>query len=245
LVLLLQRTTAAAATHMRMNADRGFKVGPTYPILRTVTRLDRLVLSGRNVRLEPLLPEHAEGLFRAADASRATYKVAFVPDSLPATRAFIATALAEEERGVSLPFAVFDSQGTIAGTTRYMSIEAWPWPGAPLEPVPVGPDVLEIGSTWYAERVQRTPLNTEAKLLLCTHAFETLRVRRITWKTDARNERSRAAILRLGARFDGVLRAHRIAADGLVPDTAFYSMLASEWPEAKRGLEAKLGRVPA
>jgi RimJ/RimL family protein N-acetyltransferase len=203
-------------------------------------RLDRLVLAGRHVRLEPLLLEHAEPLLRAADASRATYAFQAVATTLPAMRAFVAAALAEEERGESLPFAVFDAAGDLVGTTRFMGCEWWQWPGPPPEPVPAGPDVLEIGWTWYAERAQRTGLNTEAKLLLCTQAFEALRVRRVSWKTDARNARSRAAILRLGARFDGILRAHRVAADGAIRDTAYFSMLAAEWPEAKRALQDRL-----
>jgi RimJ/RimL family protein N-acetyltransferase len=158
-------------------------------------------------------------------------------------RAWIETALAEQQRGESLPFAVIElSSNVVVGTTRFMTIEWWKWPGPPPEPVPVGPDVLEIGSTWYAERVQRTSVNTDAKLLLCTHAFEALRVRRVSWKTDARNARSRNAILRLGAKFDGILRAHRVGADGLVRDSAFYSMLASEWPAAKRALEERFAR---
>jgi len=158
-------------------------------------------------------------------------------------RTFITTALAEEERGESLPFAVLElSSGLLVGTTRYMSIEWWKWPGPPPPPVPLGPDVLEIGWTWYAERVQSTSVNTDAKLLLCTYAFESLGVRRVSWKTDARNARSRAAILRLGAKFDGILRAQKIGADGSVRDSAFYSMLAAEWPEAKGALEARLTR---
>jgi RimJ/RimL family protein N-acetyltransferase len=131
--------------------------------------------------------------------------------------------------------------GDVVGSTRFTSIETWRWSGEPPPPVPGGPDVVEIGFTWYAERAQRTALNTEAKLLLCTQAFEVWGVRRVMWKTDARNERSRAAILRLG-----VLRAHRPAADGqTVRDTAFFSMLRDEWPEAKRRLEARLdGAAP-
>jgi RimJ/RimL family protein N-acetyltransferase len=212
-------------------------------MLRTVNRhrLDRIVLQGRHVRLAPLEPGHAEALFAAASESRSTYAIAFVPETLDAMRALIATTLEEESRGAALPFTVFDAAGAVIGMTRYMTVEWWTWPGPPEPPVPAGPDVLEIGGTWYAERVQRTPVNTEAKLLLCTHAFEVYGVRRVTWKTDARNQRSRNAILRLGARFDGVLRAHRVAADGVVRDTAYYSMLAAEWPEAKRALEARLG----
>jgi RimJ/RimL family protein N-acetyltransferase len=146
--------------------------------------------------------------------------------------AYVATALAEGAQGVSLPFVVRDAAGSVVGTTRFMSVEHWRWPGEPPAPTPApgAPDAVEIGATWYAERVQRTALNTEAKLLLCTHAFERWRVRRISWRTDERNARSRAAILRLGARFEGVLRAHRAGADNVVRATACYSMLAEEWP---------------
>ncbi len=157
--------------------------------------LDRVTLSGRHVRLVPLDLAHAQPLLRAADASRATYDLQPVPTSVEDMRVFIGEALAEEERGESLPFAVLAADGgLVLGTTRFMAIEWWRWPGPPPEPRPVGPDVLEIGRTWYAERVQRTAVNAQTKLLLCTHAFETLRVRRVSWKTDARNARSRAAI---------------------------------------------------
>jgi len=205
-------------------------------------RIDRVTLAGRHVRLVPLLMEHAGALLSIADESRATYAYQTVAPDRAGMEAFVAAALDEEARGVSLPFAVLDGAGAVVGTTRYLAIEWWNWPSAPPPPVPSGPDVLEIGWTWYAERVQRTAVNTESKLLLCTHAFETLGVRRITWKTDARNTRSRAAILRLGASFDGVLRAHKVAADGGVRDSAFYSMLRAEWPAAKAGLEERLRR---
>jgi N-acetyltransferase len=202
--------------------------------------LEPMILTGRHVLLEPLRPEHAPALLAAADESRATYTLTVVPRDLEGMRAYVATALAEQERGEAMPFAVRDGAGAVVGSTRFLSIERWRWPGAPPEPVPLGPDALEIGFTWYAGRAQRTALNTEAKLLLCTQAFEGWGVRRVMWKTDARNERSRAAILRLGARFDGVLRAHRPAADGVVRDTAFFSMLRSEWPAAKQALLRRL-----
>jgi RimJ/RimL family protein N-acetyltransferase len=100
--------------------------------------------------------------------------------------------------------------------------------------------VAEIGGTWLAPRVQRTPVNTEAKLLMLAHAFEVWRVRRVSLKTDARNERSRRAIERLGARFDGVLRAHMPAADGGLRDSAFYSILDAEWPAVRETLRSRL-----
>jgi len=199
-----------------------------------------LSFSGRRVRLEPLAAEHAAPLLEAASTARGTFSFTLVPADLPGFDRYISTALGEQGRGESMPFVVRDGTGTIVGSTRYMMIEHWSWPGLPVEPVPSGPDALEIGFTWYAERVQRTALNTEAKLLLCTHAFDVWGARRVTWKTDARNARSRAGIERLGARFDGVLRANRAAADGLVRDTAFYSMLRSEWPDARAKLTARL-----
>jgi RimJ/RimL family protein N-acetyltransferase len=215
---------------------------PRRRILARMTILEPVTLTGRHVRLVPLRPEHAPALHAAADESRRTYALTFMPRDFAEMEAYVAEALAEQDRGESLPFAVCDAAGVPVGSTRFLSIERWAWPGPPPEPVPVGPDVVEIGCTWYAERVQRTAVNTEAKLLLCTHAFEQWRVRRVRWKTDARNARSRAAILRLGARFDGVLRAHWMAADGTVRDSAFFSMLASEWPEAKQALYRRLER---
>lgn len=177
-------------------------------------------LVGRHVRLEPLAREHADALLLAANESRSTFGFTIVPDTTAAMAAFMD-----------------------------MFIERWRWQGAPATrfvspgvppPASGGPDAVEIGATWYAERVQRTALNTEAKLLLCTHAFERWGVRRVTWKTDERNARSRAAIERLGAKPDGVLRAHGPGADGTVRNTAFYSMLAEEWAAARLALEAKL-----
>ncbi len=198
-------------------------------------------LVGRHVRLEALETCHAPGLLAAADESRATYAFTHVPRDLAGMEEYIATALAEHEAGQSIPFVVRDASGTVVGSTRFMCIEHWRWfGGAPPEPVPDGPDAVEIGFTWYAERVQRTALNTEAKLLLCAHAFERWRVRRVTLKTDERNTRSRAAIARLGARLDGILRAHRSGADNTVRSTAFFSMLAEEWPEARQALMRRL-----
>jgi len=202
-------------------------------------------LPGRHVRLEPLEDGHADALLAAANQSRTTFGLTLVPSHRAGMEAYIAAALAERERGESIPFVVKDAADAVVGSTRYMCIEHWQWPneGPPPEPVPDGPDAVEIGCTWYAERVQRTALNTEAKLILCSHAFERWRVRRVTWKTDERNERSRNAILRLGARFDGVLRANRAGFDNRVRSTAFYSMLAAEWPEARRALVRALERT--
>jgi RimJ/RimL family protein N-acetyltransferase len=208
-------------------------------------RLSPVHLEGRHASLAPLRPEHAPALLAAANASRRTFGFTIVPSTPAEMDAWIAQALADEAVGAALPFVVRDARGDVVGSTRFLSIEHWAFPGGAPEPVPNGPDVVEIGFTWYAERAQRTALNTQAKLLLCTHAFETWRVRRVMWKTDARNARSRAAIERLGARLDGVLRAHRPASDGGVRDSAFYSMLASEWPAARERLVARLDQLVA
>jgi len=203
--------------------------------------LDVPTLTSDHVTLVPLALEHVAPLLAAANVGRSNYQFALVPADEPSMRAYVEAALAETAQGAAVPFAVLGADGQVVGCTRYLSIEWWSFPGPPPEPVPRGPDALEIGFTWYAENAQRTAVNTASKLLLCTHAFERWGVRRITWKTDARNARSRAAILRLGATFDGVLRAHRPATDGIVRDTAFFSMLNGEWPAAKGALERRLG----
>jgi RimJ/RimL family protein N-acetyltransferase len=202
-----------------------------------------VTLADSVVSLEPLSPDHAEGLSRAASGSRATYLLTRVPDGLEAAREYVRAALDEQARGVSVPFATRDARsGRIVGSTRFMTIERWAWP-APYgsEERPAGrADVVEIGATWLAPEAQRTAINTHAKLLMLIHAFEAWEVRRVMLKTDARNARSRAAIERIGAKLDGVLRAHMPAFDGAVRDTAFYSILAAEWPEVRARLEARI-----
>jgi RimJ/RimL family protein N-acetyltransferase len=127
------------------------------------------------------------------------------------------------------------------GSTRFGNIESWPWPpGNPNQRGDDRPDAVEIGWTWLAAAAQRTAVNTEAKLLMLTHAFEEWRVHRVSLMTDSRNERSRNAILRLGARFDGVLRGQRPATDGGIRDTAAFSILESEWPMIRRRLQSRL-----
>lgn len=208
--------------------------------------LSPLTFVGRHVRLEPLEYGHEGALLAAANAARSTFGLTFVPEDEAGFADYVATALAEQERGESIPFVVREPTGAIVGSTRFMAIEHWRWTTTPKPPVPHGPDAVEIGTTWYAERVQRTALNTEAKLLLMTHAFEAWTVRRLTLKTDERNARSRRAIERVGAKLDGVLRANRAGADGEVRATAYYSILASEWPAVKANLTARLvqGRQP-
>jgi len=205
-------------------------------------RLSPIVLNGRHVRLEPLTQGHARALAAAASGPRETYGLTTVPEGEPGAHGYIETALGDQAAGRSLPFAtVATATGRVVGSTRFLNIEFWAWPmGHSLQRGEDVPDVVEIGATWLAAEAQRTAINTEAKLLMLTHAFETWRVHRVSLMTDARNERSRRAILRLGARFDGVLRAQRPAVDGTIRDTAAFSILGEEWPTVKRQLQSRL-----
>jgi len=204
---------------------------------------DGTQLEGAVVRLEPLGLHHVEPLARLASAEREAFRWSVVPFDLDTTRAYVALALTEAEKGLSVPFAtVLRSSGAVVGSTRFMSFERWPQAFQP-PPGPGGPiDAVEIGSTWLSAAARRTAVNTEAKRLMLTHAFETWRVRRVTLKTDARNEASRRAIERLGARLDGVLRTHARASDGGPRDSAWYSILADEWPSVRERLDGFLRR---
>ena len=184
-------------------------------------------LRGRHVTLEPLHPLHADGLRGAAcdgELWRRWYTSVPAPDAVDG---YIDAARAAEAAGGALVFAVRDSAGEIVGTTRYYDIDAT---------VPR----LSIGYTWYARRVQRTGLNTEAKLLLLGHAFEALGCVAVCFETSWFNHDSRAAIARLGAKQDGVLRSHKRHADGSIRDTVVFSIIASEWPSVKSHLVSKL-----
>jgi len=206
------------------------------------TMVRPVTLEGRFVRLEPLTSAHAGALLSAATGPRETYGLTLVPGSAAETAAYIETALAEQRATRSLPFATVDrASGRVVGSTRFLNIEFWAWPaGNRHQRGPERPDVVEIGATWLAASAQRTPINTEAKLLMLTHAFDRWRVHRVSLMTDARNQRSRQAILRLGARFDGILRAARPASDGAIRDTAAFSILEAEWPAVRANLEARL-----
>jgi RimJ/RimL family protein N-acetyltransferase len=203
-----------------------------------------VTLEGEHVRLEPLSSRHVEALLAAASGRRDTYGFTLVPDTREAMAGYVEAACRDQAAGRALPFAtVSRAAGKVVGSTRLFNIEHWAWPaGSPLQRGAHLPDVAEIGWTWLAAEAQRTPINTEAKLLMLTHAFEAWRVHRVSLMTDARNERSRAAILRLGARFDGVLRCARVASDGGIRDTAAFSILEAEWPLVKQNLEHRLGR---
>jgi RimJ/RimL family protein N-acetyltransferase len=201
------------------------------------------VLQGQHVRLEPLAHAHAPALAAAAASGpRDSYAFTWVPATDTDAATYIDEALKLHAAGKVLPFATIDATtGRVVGSTRYLNVEFWTWPaGNPLQRGEDVPDVVEIGATWLAPAAQRTPINTEAKLLMLTHAFEVWRVHRVSLMTDARNMRSRNAILRLGAKFDGILRAARVAVDGVIRDTAAFSIVEAEWPGLKAGLQAKL-----
>jgi RimJ/RimL family protein N-acetyltransferase len=165
---------------------------------------------------------------------------------LTAPRAEASSARRSEHGGPGNPLRV---SGQIVGSIRLMSLEWWSWPPGPIsvagEPRRAAagdpPDVAELGHGWLVPSAQRTAVFTATSLLLLGHAFETWRVHRLVLKTDARNARSRAAIERIGAPFEGILRAHLPAADGVVRDTAMYSLLPAEWPGVRKRLESALG----
>ena len=205
-------------------------------------RLTPVTLEGRVVRLEPLAPGHLKPLLAAASGPRDTYGFTSVPGSEAEIETWVATAFADRDAGRAMPVATVQrASGRVVGTTRFGNIEFWPWPaGNPRQRGADLPDVVEIGWTWLTADAQRTAVNTEAKLLMLTHAFETWHVHAVRLQTDSRNERSRNAIMRIGARFDGVVRVSRVASDGIIRDTAVFSIIEAEWPEAKARLQARL-----
>lgn len=189
--------------------------------------LPPFVLEGSIVRLEPLSAEHVEGLVAAANEDRSTFGLTPVPDDVAAMRDYVDGLLDEQRRGSALPFAQrrLDT-GEVVGSTRLFDMY-W-WRGREF------PDEVEIGGTWLARSAQRTGLNRQAKLLLLTHVFDDWGVGRVQLCTDARNDRSRTAIAGIGARFEGILRNHRLRADAtILRDTAVYSITDQEWPDVR------------
>ena len=203
--------------------------------------LESPILTGTHVRLEPLAMNHLDGLVAAAAADPALYQWSPVPQSREAALAYIETALAWREAGKAVPFAtVRVADGAALGSTRFFDIESWAWPEGHERHGRQNPDVCEIGYTWLTRDAIRTAVNTEAKLLMLTHAFEVWQVLRVCLHTDARNQRSQAAIERIGGTFEGVLRAHRMAADFVPRDSYRYAIVAAEWPALKPRLAARL-----
>ncbi|HWX10528.1 MAG TPA: GNAT family protein [Trinickia sp.] len=192
--------------------------------------IEPITLAGEHVVLEPLAHEHEAALARAA-ADGELWNLWYTAVPAPGkTRAYIETALAMREDNGAMPFAVREAaSGEIVGSTRFFNVEA-------------AHRRLEIGHTWYAKRVQRTALNTEAKLLLLGHAFETLKAIAVEFRTHFMNHPSRDAIARLGAKQDGILRNHQIGRDGVVRDTVVFSIIENEWPAVRANLRFRLGR---
>ena len=186
--------------------------------------VEPVTLEARGVRLVPLSLAHEDGLrAAAADGELWKIRVTSVPEPQQ-TRAYIEDALAMREAGNRFAFAVLAADdGTVLGSTSYHDI------------LPAVRRV-EIGWTWYAKRCQRTHVNTTAKLLLLTHAFETLQCHVVGWRTDNFNHASQRAIERLGAKKDGVIRGHALRRDGTIRDTVMYSLRSGEWPEVKAQL---------
>jgi len=200
-------------------------------------KMERVVLQGRHVRLEPLEHRHADGLAAASAGDPTLYQWSPVPQGKAEAASYIATALAWQEAGRALPFAtVRVEDGVVIGSTRFFDLERWAWPPGHALHGRSGPDACEIGYTWLARSAIRTGANTEAKLLMLTYAFETWQVLRVCLHTDVRNQRSRAAMERMGGQFEGILRAHRMAADYIARDSARYSIVAAEWPPVKQRL---------
>ena len=190
--------------------------------------VEPVILQGRHVRLEPLTPEHAAGLAEVG-LDEDLWKWIPTPVCTPEEMsAYVQAALQDQAAGTALPFVLIEkSSGRAVGSTRYANIERVH-------------HRLEIGWTWVARPWQRTAINTEAKYLLLRHAFETLKCMRVELKTDSLNERSRAAILRIGASQEGIFRNHMMTATGRIRHSVYFSIVDSEWPEVKARLEARL-----
>jgi N-acetyltransferase len=201
-------------------------------------RIEPFSLRGDHVELIPLSPEHAGELAEAAAMDRSTYAYTEVPDGEAGTARYVAKLLAQRDADAAVPFAQRRvADGRLVGCTRYMELRWW-WEGS------AAPAEVEVGGTWLSGSAQRGPVNTEAKLLLLSHAFERWEVGRVALCTDVRNARSRTAIERIGARFEGILRQHRPSAvegeAGRLRDSALYALTADEWPGARDALRGRL-----
>jgi RimJ/RimL family protein N-acetyltransferase len=195
-------------------------------------------LTGKVVRLEPLQPHHVPGLVAAASGGEELYRWSPVPQDEAAARRYVEAAMAARDEGTAVPFAVVRAQDDVViGSTRFFDLSYWPWPESRN-----APDTCEIGYSWLSPRAIRTGANTEMKRLMLTHAFDVWQVQSVCLHTDARNQRSREAMERIGARPEGVLRAHRLGADLAPRDSARFSITAAEWPQVRQHLEELAAR---
>ena len=195
-------------------------------------RPEPVKLRGRHVTLEPLAQEHSAELF-AISRHPELWRLSLQPmDNLQDVEAYVASALEGQAAGTALPFVQrCAASGELVGSTRYGNIDIFN-------------RKLEVGWTWLTPARQRSGINTEAKYLLLSHAFETLDACRVEFKGDARNEKSRAALERIGAQFEGILRQHMRTADGGQRDSFYFSVIAGEWPETKARLEKRMSDYP-
>ena len=193
------------------------------------------ILTGQLIRLEPLGYQHVPGLVAAAAGGGELYRWSPVPQDEDRVRRYVETAVAARDSGTAVPFAVVRAaDDTVMGSTRFFDFDYWAWPAGNEHR---GPDTCEIGYTWLSPKAIRTGANTEMKRLMLTHAFEVWRVSSVCLHTDARNQRSRDAMARIGARYEGVLRSHRLGADGKPRDSARFSITAAEWPAVRQHLD--------
>jgi N-acetyltransferase len=217
--------------------------GPAFPPAMP----EPITLEGDFVRLEPLGETHIPALVAAAGEDRSHFQWTYTPDGLEQMTDYVRDALGQVASGAHVAFATVrkgagaDGGDRVVGATRFCEIYTWQWPPGAGHQRHGVPDVVDIGFTWLAGSAQRTPVNTEAKLLMLTHAFEVWRVHRVGLQTDVRNTRSRAAIERIGGQLDGIMRADRPGSDDTVRTSARFSIVAAEWPDVKARLTARLG----
>lgn len=193
-------------------------------------RLEPVTLEGTHVRLEPLAPQHLDGIVRAGEDDAVWTWLPYRPTTRAEYEAWLNDALAAQAKDQQLPFATVDrATGDVVGSTRIFFF----YP----------PDRrVEIGGTWLAPSAQRTPINTESKLLLLTHCFDVLRCVRVELKTDARNTNSRRALARIGAKYEGVMRKHMLTRGGYHRDSVYYAIVDDDWPDVRRRLEELLAK---
>jgi RimJ/RimL family protein N-acetyltransferase len=202
-------------------------------------------LEGTFVRLEPLNEAHIPGLVEAAAEDRTNYEWTYTPNGVEQMTDYVHGALAQAASDAQVPFTTIrrgqdGGPDRIVGSTRFCEVAFWQWPPGAGHQRHGVPDVLDIGFTWLAGSAQRTFVNTEAKLLMLSHAFEVWEVHRVALQTDVRNKRSWAAIERIGGQLDGIMRADRPGADDTVRTSARFSIVAAEWPAVKARLTARL-----
>lgn len=224
----------AAGEEAFRSTTKGLKAS-RIPEIMNVPRFDPsqdITLEGRVVRLVPIGREHAPLLWDAMkDHAEELFRwIPYPMRTAEDSARFVELVLAEHQRGVSVPFATLErSSGRLVGSTRFMSID-------------VANRHVEIGSTWIAPAWQRTAVNTEAKYLMLKQAFEVWKCMRVEFKTDSMNERSRKAILRLGAKEEGTFRKHMVTSSGRIRDSVYFSIVDSEWPEVKAKLEQRMAQ---